>query len=172
MAIKVTTWGKNKGEFHELTVPSGQDCLVRRPGVEALIELGLLDKVDGLTGLVDQKHIKRVKGEKTVDVESLAKDKGSLLAVIKTVNEIVVHVVVEPELHPIPVAGEDGTVPARDLDLVYVDDVDLNDKMFIFQYAIGGSSDLEPFREQSKQNVGSVDPVKTVARKTKRVVRR
>lgn len=165
---EATTWGKNKGKTrgHEITVPSGQTCLVKRPGVEGLIELGLLDKVDGLTGLVDQKHIKRVKGEKTVDVEALAKDTDSLMNVIKTVNEIVVHVVLEPKLLPVP---EEGT--ERDAEAVYVDDVDLEDKMFIFQYSIGGSKDLEKFRQQSKQNVGGVDTGKTVARKTKRVVR-
>lgn len=165
--IKVTAWGKNKGgELHELTVPSGQDCLVRRPGVEPLIEIGLLDKVDGLTGLVDQKHIKRVKGEKSVDIDSLAKDKDSLLNVIKTVNDIIVHVVVEPEVLPVP---EEGT--KRDPESVYVDDIDLNDKMFIFNYAIGGTSDLEQFRQQSEQTAGSVATVKAIPRKTKRVVR-
>lgn len=170
---EATTWGKNKGKTkgHPITVPSGQTCLVKRPGVEGLIELGLLDKVDSLTGLVDQKHIKRVKGEKTVDVDTLAKDKESLMMVLKTVNEIVVHVVLEPQVLPVPVAGEDGTIPERDNDAVYVDDVDLEDKMFIFQYAIGGSKDLEKFRQQSKQDVGSVDVSKTVARTPKRVVR-
>jgi len=163
----VTAWGKNKGDFHDLTCPSGQTCQVRRPGVEGLIELGLLDKVDALTGLVDQKHIARVDGRKAVDVEALAKDKKSLMQVVDTVNQIVVHVVNQPEIHPVPKKGQE-----RDPEKVYVDDIDLEDKMFIFQYTVGGSSDLEKFREQPKQNAGSVATGKTVARKTKRVVRR
>lgn len=47
----------------------------------------------------------------------------------------------------------------RNPDFLYAAEVDFNDKMFIFQYALGGSADLDRFREEFAESVASVDAV-------------
>ena len=47
-----TTWGSELGGAEDLTVPSGQTCLVRRPGVQGLMEAGILHDLDTLTAEV------------------------------------------------------------------------------------------------------------------------
>lgn len=67
------------------------------------------------------------------------------------VNAVVVQVFVEPKCYPVPEAEDD-----RDDDLLYVDEVDDTDKMFLFQWASGGTSDLERFREEADADMASL----------------
>jgi len=50
----------------------------------------------------------------------------------------------------------------RQDDLVYADMIDIEDKMFIFNFAVGGTRDVEQFRAGSLQSLGSMDDVKDV----------
>lgn len=140
-----TTWG---GEILvDLECPSGQLCQVRRLGANGLMRAGLLDSLDSLTGLVQTEHIDRVKrGESTeVDTEAvkaLVANKDKLEEAFLLADKVVIACVAQPELTPVP---EDPDAP-RDPELVYVDAVDLVDKMFIFQFVMGGSQDLQQFR--------------------------
>lgn len=164
-----TTWTAE--QLVDLTVPSGQLCSVRRPGVEGLIRQGLLQKTDSLTSLVDNKHIKRVKGEKQVNVASLMTDMDALLKVMDTVDQIMEYVVVQPKLvravKTIPVLDPDGEetdkteeVPLNEDEriegVIYTDYVSVEDRMFIFQYAVGGSKDLEQFRKRFRESTGGL----------------
>jgi hypothetical protein len=163
-----TAWGNRQENLTDLTCPSGQVCQVRRPGVEGLVELGVLDNVDSLTSIVHTDHIKRVQGgEAAVDVQALAKDPKALKNVLNTMNDIVVAVVVQPALSHIPGKGEE-----RQENVIYTDMVALEDKTFIMQYAIGGSSDLEKFRKERAKNAGSVANVQQIRPAPKPVVRR
>jgi len=47
----------------------------------------------------------------------------------------------------------------RDPDFLYTAEIDFTDKMFIFQFALGGSADLERFREGLQQSMEGVDAV-------------
>lgn len=168
-----TTWGAPK--LVDLEVPSGQLCQVMPPGVEQLIRAGVLENVDTLTSLIDSKHIKRVQGKtpaakrgstddvilpdgSRLDKESLLKDKDNLVKVFGLVDRVVVAMVVQPQVLPVP---DD---PAHRVSLdelgkhgqVYTDQIEMMDKMFIFQYAVGGGTDLEQFRQQFGSGLGSV----------------
>lgn len=161
-----TTWGGER--FVDLTVPSGQLCQVRRPGVEGLVRVGLLKQTDALTSIVENKHIKRVKGQKEVDVKSLMGDAESLVKVMGVVDKIVAYVVVQPELRIPTMTTPDGEeVPINDADrqsnVIYTDMIDLEDRMFIFQYAVGGSKDIAAFRRQLGEFTGGVATVEAVA---------
>lgn len=153
-----TSWGSTTSLFEDLTVPSGQTCLVRRPGVQGLIEAGVLNSLDSLTAIVDEKHIRRVNGEAEIDVNSLANDSGSILNVLHVVDKVVCYVVVKPEVVMPPDDPDE-----RSDDAVYVDMVDIEDKMFLFNFAVGGTRSLESFREERDQLVGSVEHVEAVA---------
>lgn len=167
-----TTWGAPK--LQDLEVPSGQMCQVKPPGVEQLINAGVLENVDTLTSLIDKKHIKRVQGKtptkkndaltlpdgSELDKESLLQDKDNLIKVFGLVDKVTIAMVVQPQVLPVP---EDPKlrVPLDELakhGQVYTDQIDMMDKMYIFQYAVGGGTDLEQFRQQFASSVGSVAP--------------
>jgi hypothetical protein len=67
------------------------------------------------------------------------------------VDHVVCHVVLAPLVLPIPEAGTE-----RDDDVLYVDEIDMDDKMFIFGYATSGAKDLETFRQGQTANVAAV----------------
>lgn len=143
------------GGMEDLQVPSGQLCLVRRPGMEGLMKAGVLHNVDTLSSLVNEKHLKRVaKGGKAqeIDIASLMDDPKALDDVLMIVDKVICHCVVKPEIHRTP-----NDVTRRQPGVVYADMVDINDKMFIFNYVVGGSSDLETFRRGLVDAVGGLE---------------
>ncbi|MGB2791268.1 MAG: hypothetical protein WBC29_01825 [Candidatus Moraniibacteriota bacterium] len=157
-------WGSDgSGGFIDLQVPSGQRCLVRRPGVEGLMRAGVLHDLDSLSAIVDQKHIKRVEGRPQVNPESLLKDQRSLDNVLHVADRVVAYVVVRPEVH---IAPNDDTL--RVAGHVYTDMIDLEDKMFILNFAVGGSSDIAGFRRESNKALGSLADREINAPTTKR----
>ena len=148
-----TQWGTT-GRLEDVICPSGQRCLARRPGLQGLIAAGVIDKVDSLSAIVDQKHIKRMAGKQTKDIDAreLMKDKESLQKILDLADQILVYVVVKPEILPNPARPED-----RDETKIYADMVDLQDKMFLLNYAVGGTRDLERFRGELEESLGSLD---------------
>lgn len=151
-----TAWGKIGGT-EDIVCPSGQRALVRRPGVQGLILAGALEEMDSLSAIVDEKHIKRVKGEEEIDVASLMTDPEQIQRVLAMADRVVAYVVVKPAL-TLPPADE----AEREDGVLYTDMVDLEDRMFLMNYAVGGTRDIETFhaeRDASLGGVGSVDEV-------------
>lgn len=142
------------GGREDLTVPSGQTCLVSRPGLEGLIRAGVLRNVDSLSAIVDKKHIKKTKKGQPdkVDAESIMKDPAALDSIIHTVDKVVCHCVILPEIHMAP-----NDVTLRKPGVVYTDMVGLEDKMFIFNFVVGGTRDLESFRGGLDSAMGGVE---------------
>lgn len=152
--------------FIDLEVPSGQLCQVRRPGVEGLVRMGLLDKMDSITSMIDDKHLKRVKGEKVIDAKSLMSDPGAIVKAMESIDKIVEYVIVQPQVvRPVRVdSDDDGSTTEVQLSedelvpgVLYTSMIDIQDKMFIYQYAVGGSKDLEKFRKSTEQVIGSME---------------
>jgi hypothetical protein len=55
--------------------------------------------------------------------------------------------------------GEEVPEHLRDDEYIYSDDVDFEDKSFIFNYAVGGTRDLERFRSETKATLDAVQDV-------------
>jgi hypothetical protein len=143
------------GAMEDLTLPSGQVCLVRRPGMQGLISAGVLRDADSLTSLVNQKHIvpnSRGGSELPADVKSLMQDEAALAAIEVVIDKVLVHCVVRPQVHRAP-----NDVTLRQPGVVYTDMVDLMDKMFVFNFVVGGTRDLESFRGEFDGLVGSLE---------------
>lgn len=165
-----TTWGA-KSAFVDLTVPSGQTCQVRQPGVENLIAAGVLDNADTLMALVNSK-VEKAQGKKPQAKRAAAdptqifqQDPKQLVAVFGMIDRIVEHMVVQPVVvRPvIRTLNEDGTFDERPMmpeernqDTIYTDSVELQDRMFLFQYAIGGGDDIESFRSRFSEGLGTL----------------
>lgn len=165
----------------ELELPSGNTCLAIRPGAQGLIKAGLLDSLDQLTAMVQREQIDPHDPKKQVQsaVNSLAANPKDLLEGLEMVDRAVAFVVKEPAVFldeaeldadgkPLfVVTGQDNAgqpirkpvFKKRDPDKVYADEVDLEDKMFIFQWAVGGTADLARFRQESADLVGNIPTI-------------
>lgn len=156
-----TVWGaaEASGGPQDLTLPSGQLVLARRPGAEKLMVEGVLHKMDNLTALVDSKHVKKGSGKKPdeINVKSLLGDPEAMAELMHTVDRVLCAVVLQPHVEMAP---NDPT--RRRPGVIYADTVDLQDKMFIFNFAMGGSKDLERFRRESEAIVGGLEPGEAV----------
>lgn len=162
-----TAW---KGGNKELTLPSGQLCLVRKLTPEDLIEMDLLDRFDSLTGMVQKQHIAKkshaggpprrqaTDHDVNLEVAKLMKDPAKFTEMYKTVDRIVMAMVVAPVLQPKPEDEAD-----RDPNGAYIDWVDDEDKGFLLEYAFGGVNGLEQFRREVRQSRDGVDHVEDVA---------
>lgn len=155
-----TTWGVS---LEDVIVPSGQLCQIRRVSLPDLVEQGILDKVDSLTQLVNEKVLsKKQKGrgaKAKSDAETMAdllKDPAKFREMMSTIYKVVQHIVVQPTLHRLPEPTEDNPNPQYQPGLVYVESVGQEDLMFLFNLAMGGSSSVERFRAELASNVGSV----------------
>lgn len=166
-----TSWGEP--DTFDFECPSGQLCLMRRADIGALIERGLLTRLDSLTNLVEDKVMPKspkaraeaeAKQTKAV-MQKLGKmDPAEMGNIMKLVNDVVLSSVVQPQLKPVPdiELGEE-----RHEGTIYVDSVSFNDRMAIFGKAMEGLGNLRNFREQSGESVGSLENVAGVPQPTK-----
>lgn len=145
-------------EAIDLDLPSGNTCLVIRPGVQGLIKHGILDSLDSLTGLVQTDLIDAKDPKKTAQaVVALASRPEDLLAALSLMDKVIAYVVQEPKVELPP---EDDS--ERDPEVVYADEVDNDDKMFIFQFVVGGTRDIESFRAQRSAMLGGISTLQDV----------
>lgn len=157
--------GRVAPEGEALTLPSGNVALVRRPGPEALLTQGFMPDT---LGAIVQEAIQSKKGMSKKQIDAIGKDPKQLSEMLDAVDRVCSTVVVEPELfwHKDFVrdaegneTGEFRVLPAheRDPEAFYTDEVDIADRMHIFQFALGGTRKWERFREESGFGVGPVD---------------
>lgn len=156
-----TAWGSAPGVSGpvDLILPSGQLVLARKPGLQQLMVEGVLHKMDNLTALVDSRHVKKGQRGKpdAVNVQGLLDDPEALKGILHTVDRVLCAVVIRPHVEMTP-----NDITRRVNGVIYADTVDIQDKMFLFNWALGGSADIERFRRESEEVVGSLatgDPV-------------
>jgi hypothetical protein len=144
-----------------LEVPSGKTAVVRPVGLQAFFELGLIP--NSLLGILEGilAKAKGGKAPKDADIEKvmadLGKDPQKIVDLLKMADAVCIHSVIDPKIHPTP-----GPEEERSDELLYADEVDLEDKLFIMNFAFGGARDLEPFRAQLARNVAPVPAGKDV----------
>lgn len=131
-----SSWKKTRAQA--LEVPSGNTALVERRALSAFAKEG--NVLNGLMPLIEKAMKGGPQTEEEV-VKELETDPKLLVPMLQFVDQVVLECVREPKVHPVPDAGEE-----RDDDLLYVDEVDLADKMAIFAFVTGGVRDLEKFR--------------------------
>jgi hypothetical protein len=155
-------------------LPSGNAARIRHVAPEAFLEQGLIP--DPLTAIVD-KAIKSKKGLRPADERKMTDDPAKVGAMLEMMDRIVCFSVVEPKVVMPPVCvicHEHNTARAKQHQdethndyhpfepeerkdgVLYVDKVDSEDKMFIMNWAMGGTRDLERFRRQHRASVDRV----------------
>lgn len=157
----VSEWKRKAGS--DLKLPSGHVCRVRNPGMKAFLSAGLIP--NSLIPIVTEALTRgespsggASKQDAAVEKklqEELTSDPKLLTDMIDAIDNVTVYCVLEPKVNPTPmreIPKDDGSVElvedfdAKDPELLYVDDVDFEDKTFIFNWAVGGTRDLERFR--------------------------
>lgn len=139
----VQQW-KKAAQGVPLEVPSGNTALVRNVGMQVFLQKGLVP--NSLMPIV-----RKAMSGKDPDIKLNDITEDQLQDMLALFDAVVVHCVVQPEVQPVPADGEE-----RADDVLYVDEVDFDDKQFIFQWVVGGTRDLEKFREEQAASLESV----------------
>lgn len=143
-----SAWKKKTLEGTLLVVPSGHQCLVRAPGMEAFIRQGFIP--NSLMPIVTEAM---KKGKPPSDMELNMEDPEVLGQLMDVFDDVLCYCMIQPSVLPPPVIDTpQGQIVApieeRNPEQLYSDEVDFQDKVFIFQWAVGGTADLEKFRQQ------------------------
>lgn len=168
-ATSARAWKRAKAT-EELELPSGNVALVKRPGPALLLQEGFLP--DSLSMIVNE-TIRENKGMKPQDLSEIQNDPDKIVDMLEGIDRMIPMIVVEPPtlFHKTQVLDDEGNpvtkdngqskfedIPGedRDDDYVYTDDIELDDKMFLFQFAVGGTRSYEQFREEQRVAMGDV----------------
>ncbi|MGH9908723.1 MAG: DUF7391 family protein, partial [Pyrinomonadaceae bacterium] len=153
----------------DLELPSGHTALVRAVGMETFITQGLVPNdllgviTEGLDINSGKKDEKLKQLEKDKLLNTLVEDQEKLASLFALVDAVTIKCVVKPEVEAPPENSED-----RDPDILYVDEIDMEDKFFIFNFTVGGTRQVGEFREELASVVDSTSHVKKSVRPTKR----
>lgn len=181
---------KKASEHYEVELPSGNVALLKRPGMESLFAAGVLPDELTKMALEQVKQAERgpqdrkPKQPQTTGIDPALMEKflngeNAISEIFESFDRITALCVVEPvclfhKRRLVDSAGQQVTdeqgrsvweeIPQdeRDEDVIYTDDVDLDDKSFIFNYVVGGSKDLERFRDELGDAVATVQSGKDV----------
>lgn len=169
---------KRKGK-QVTELPSGLFVMMRRPGMEKFLASGYMpDKMAAIIReQINSKSTKPTRPEDILGDEGMSMD--DVTEMMHAMDRITAYCITEPVVfwHMRPVVEDDKPVlddkgrnkleeipeEDRDEEIVYTDDIDLEDKQFVFQYAVGGTPDLTRFREQSASVVAALQPSGDVA---------
>ena len=159
-----TAWNANP--YSDLQCPSGQLCLVRKLQPMDLVAGNLLSSSDLLAETVAAKIAEANAGpqdhKKPKDEQSKADAQKIVDAITNAVSQpeqldsmvdtVVCKAVVEPRIEMVPKDFNDR-VPGT----IYCDAVTFADKMFIFNWAMGGLDNLKGFRGQARGDVPALE---------------
>lgn len=181
MAVtSASQWKKGKKGLPELTVPSGNTVRYKAPGMQAFLAQGFipndllqfviasLDANSGKKPTKPKAQLEKEEAEATQKfMKDLASDPTKLASLVETLDKVWVECVIEPDTHYPPDDPKE-----RDEELLYVDEVDFDDKMFLFNACVGGTREVERFREGVAQGVDAVSDKSRDVRPTKRTTQR
>lgn len=158
------------GEAVPLPLPSGNTALVEPLGLPELLRRGLIPNplLSTVTEVLEEADLrmenpsdaelkkleKKRKKKLAEQMEGWAQDPEKMLAVFDMADAITLACVLQPEVSPKPEPGEDGSV-SRDPRVLYIDQVDIEDKLYIMSYAMAGVRDLDSFRAELTGSVGT-----------------
>lgn len=154
-------WKARATQGGPLELPSGSVCLARNPGMPAFMQAGIIP--NPLLGPIQQAL---AMGKEVADFKDMvAEDPSRMNSILELMDNVVQYCVLQPPVYDKyeEVVDEEGKtirrlIPqgARDPDKMYIDDVDPEDKVFIMQWASGGSSDLVKFRRELGADMAAV----------------
>lgn len=166
-----------------LPLPSGLTVVARRVDLTTFLQQG--DVPNALLEIVSEalEKGKAMDTSAIINEDDQKVDMEMVNDMFESVNAVVIQSLVSPKVHPLVWTQEDldnDEIPEgqevgeeideedRDDNVLYVDEVEPEDKMFIFQWAVGGTADLATFREESSQDLASLARGKKSGKPAKR----
>lgn len=151
-------WKKNGAV---LTLPSDNVIRLKNPGILELAHKGLIPNalMSVIMGSIQKGREPRP--------DEILNDQIDISEMFAMMDNAIIEMAVDPVVLPVPTAGEE-----RDPDALYVDELDEQDKMFIWHWATGGSSNIEQFRSESANLLASIPGQPTVELPAKRAASR
>lgn len=179
-----SAWKQSSGTLPmDQEMPSGNVALVKIPGAEVFFKAGVIP--NSLKGVVEE-AIKKGEAPDLGTLAELGEQNLEMVEdVIRLANTVTIESVVQPAVRSDLWTEHDAAlnkcskeeigqkIPPlrRDDDVLYVDDIVFEDRLFILQLAFGGTRDLEAFRQGLAGNVEPVPAGKAVPGKTKSAAR-
>lgn len=140
----VGEWKKDSSTFSTLKVPSGKTMRVKRVALESLIAGGKVPN----SLLPMMRNASR--GQRTdVNIDNV--DEVQVVEMLALMDLVICDIAVQPKVHAVP----DSETERRD-DVLYIDEIDPEDKGFLFQWAVGGTSDVAKFRHELSERMGAL----------------
>lgn len=167
------TLGAKEPRF-DITLPSGETCQVRRPGVQGLIKAGVLDSFDTLTSLVQQEINRNTpqlaaRQAKADIAAEVLRDPSKIQAGLEMIDRLAAYIITAPVVwcdFQLPKESDEDfeTRKAKAIqdEAVPTSAIDDNDKIFVMNFAVGGSADLTAFRAGLAETVGDLEAVASV----------
>ena len=147
----VTQWKKST-QAPPVLLPSGNYMRLRKVGLKLFVKAGMLP--NSLMALA-QKSIDEGQGKHEgptqEEMDALLQDPTKIADIANFMERVTIFSAQEPEVMPVP---EDGV--ERNPETLYIDEIDFDDQMFIFQVVTGGTTDIETFRKQHGAVVASL----------------
>lgn len=159
MASSIADFKSKSGGLTEL--PSGLVVkLKNKGGMRAFVSSGIIP--NSLMGIIQE----AIGKGKEPDMSGIFNEDGSINEqmmsdMLALTDNVVVQTMSDPEVLPVPTEEDvkewNKTHPKskvenpddlRDEDALYTDEIDEEDKMFIFQWVTGGTRDIEQFRKE------------------------
>lgn len=140
------------GESEILELPSGNFVRARQPMMTKFVELGMIP--NSLLTEVDAAISKHT----APSVEGILENEQQLQDVAKFMDDVFMYCVVDPAVQPVPRDLDGEIIPQeeRSVEILYIDQIELEDKTFMFQYAVGGTRSLTRFREERVADVAAM----------------
>lgn len=161
---KPSTPSDFKKKREPVTLPSGNRIVLKPTSVAGFLQSGSLP--NSLLGVVQTAMNDKTGKKVDESVKDLLAEPEGMKDLFDAVDRFVIAAALDPKVYPVPAPDA-----LRDDELLYVDDLDLEDRMFIFTQAVGGNGGVEPFRPEPTGDVGRVQPRKAVGGSTKRAPR-
>lgn len=131
-----------------LELPSGAVVKLRNPGgLRVFMRNGSIP--NSLMPVVSES----LASGKDMDMKSAADevDNDTIVEMMEMMDTVAIACFAEPRAYAPPEDEAD-----RDDELLYTDEIADEDKMFVFQWMSGGTTDVEQFRAQQKSNVAAM----------------
>lgn len=143
---------KNRNKGTVLTLPSGLSLQAKRVDLQTFVLRGSVPNP-----LMDIVSEALKKGQKADVPAMMGMGEGGEIDLemvrdmYDMVSDVVIASVISPKVHPVPAEGE-----IRDDDLLFIDEIDPEDQMFIWQWACGGTSDVAQFRHEARADMATL----------------
>lgn len=147
----VTAWKKSTSQAPPIQLPSGNYMRLKKVGLQTLVKIGIMPNslMEIVTKTVD-KGTGKDGGLSDEQLAEMASDPKKVAELAGFMDSMVCFVAQEPEVHPVLGGVE------RDPNLLYVDEIDEEDKAFIFQVVTGGTTDVEQFRKEQSASMAAI----------------